>query len=366
MAALAPTSEVAKVARTSNIDFYKRGYQTVPSKSFSQVISDTYYVSQKIRTNKPSVHYFFSMWGLENPKWNETDSVKSYISEEAEKFSQPLTVSWEQPDQLFKKSVIKKKMLTAALWQLEHPKHDLFDWTNGAFYAGVMAAYETTGSKKLYKAMLKMGEANGWKPGERLHHADDYAICQTYIDLYRHEKDRKMIQPTIDSINKMMAVPYKTRGIQKICWWWCDALFMGPPAMVKLGVTLGDNRYLDFSDKLYRETYDLLWNPEESLFARDLNYVWGYAEKDLKEANGKKVFWSRGNGWVMGGLVRVLKEVPADYPNRGFYLDIYKKMAKRIASLQQADGLWRVSLLDPASYPGGEASGSGFYCYALA
>ena len=41
-------------------------------------------------------------------------------------------------------------------------------------------------------------------------------------------------------------------------------------------------------------------------------------------------------------------------------------MAARIVSLQQSDGLWRASLLDPAAYPGGEASGSGFFCYALA
>lgn len=54
-----------------------------------------------------------------------------------------------------------------------------------------------------------------------------------------------------------------------------------------------------------------------------------------------------------------------DYSKRGFYLEIFGKMAKRFASLQQADGLWRASLLDPDAYPGGEASGSGFYCYAM-
>ena len=34
--------------------------------------------------------------------------------------------------------------------------------------------------------------------------------------------------------------------------------------------------------------------------------------------------------------------------------------------MQQPDGLWRSSLLDPESYPGGEASGTGFYVYGLA
>jgi hypothetical protein len=93
MAVLAPTNEIGKIARTSNTDFYKLGYQTVPVKSFSQVVSDTWYMSQKIKSESPSFHYFFAMWGLENPKWNEVDSVKNYIREEAEKLSWPITIS---------------------------------------------------------------------------------------------------------------------------------------------------------------------------------------------------------------------------------------------------------------------------------
>jgi len=271
-----------------------------------------------------------------------------------------------QDNRVFKRKYISQTLLTAAKWQLEHPKHKLNDWTNGAFYAGVMAAYETTGSKELHQALVEMGEATGWKPGSRLHHADDHAICQTYIDLYRLEKDPKMIQPTVDTINKMMITPYPAKGIQQICWWWCDALFMAPPALVKLGITLEKPEYLAFSDRLFRETVDLLWNGEDSLFARDLNYVWEYTEQDVKEANGERVYWSRGNGWVMAGLARILQELPPGYPQRDYYLALFKKMAKRIASLQLPDGLWRASLLDPGAYPGGEASGSGFYCYALA
>ena len=41
-------------------------------------------------------------------------------------------------------------------------------------------------------------------------------------------------------------------------------------------------------------------------------------------------------------------------------------MAGKIATLQQPDGLWRSSLLDPESYPLKETSGSGFYTFALA
>jgi rhamnogalacturonyl hydrolase YesR len=270
-------------------------------------------------------------------------------------------------EKLFKDKYIKKAMTRALDWQLNNPKHELYDWTNGAFYAGVFAAWETTGSKKIWNAMYEMGEKNQWKPGPRLHHADDHVICQTYIDMYRVSGEKKMIEPFTETIGKFMATPYETGEIRPITWWWCDALFMAPPALVKLGVTLQENKYLELNDKLFKECYNLLYNKDFSLYARDMNYKWNEPGiNPIKEANGEKIFWSRGNGWVMGGLVRVLKELPLNYTTREFYLQNYKEMAAKIVSLQQADGLWRSSLLDPASYPGGEASGSGFYCYALA
>ncbi len=276
-------------------------------------------------------------------------------------------VSGQENKKLFRDSHIKKVMKEAAYWQLKNPKHKDYDWTNGAFYAGVFAAWETTGSPKLLKAMKKMGTLNGWKPGPRLHHADDHVICQTYIDLYRVEKDTAMIGPFIRTLDRFQKTPFPVKGIERITWWWCDALFMAPPALVKLGVTMNNPAYLALNDRLFRETWEMLYDKEEHLYARDLNYKWNEPGiTTLKESNGEKIFWSRGNGWVMGGLARVLEELPQDYPQRGFYEKNFTEMAARIITLQQPDGLWRASLLDPGAFPGGEASGSGFYCYALA
>ena len=272
----------------------------------------------------------------------------------------------ENNKKIFAARDIKKTMKKVVEWQLQNPKHEPTDWTNGAFYAGVSAAWQTTKSKTIYQAMLDMGNKNGWKPGKRWFHADDIAICQTYVDIYKVEKKPEMIQAFTDTLAKFMKNPYPTKTIEVIKWWWCDALFMGPPAIVKLGMATGNKSYLAYSDQLYKECYNLLYDKEEHLFARDLKYVIKNDGKDIREANGKKIFWSRGNGWVMGGLVRVLQELPADYPERNFYVTVFKEMSARLKELQQADGLWRASLLDPDAYPGGEVSGSGFDCYAMA
>ncbi len=272
----------------------------------------------------------------------------------------------ENTRKIFAAGNIKKTMKKVTEWQLQNPKHEPTDWTNGAFYAGVTAAWETTKSKAIFQAMVDMGNKTGWKPGKRWYHADDIAICQTYVDVYKVEKKQEMIQPFIDTLAIFMKKPYPTKGNETIKWWWCDALFMGPPAIVKLGVAIGNNGYLAYSDQLFKESYELLYDKEEHLFARDLKYVIKNDGKDIREANGKKIFWSRGNGWVMGGLVRVLKELPANYPEREFYIKLFREMSAKLKELQQPDGLWRASLLDPEAYPGGEVSGSGFDCYAMA
>lgn len=266
---------------------------------------------------------------------------------------------------VFDRKAIKERMLKVAKWQLVNPKHELFDWTNGAFYAGVFVAWETTKSPDLWSAMTEMGEKNKWGPGRRFDHADDIVINQTYLDIYRVTKDKKMLQPTIDVANRLKNETGNEVAKHEITWWWCDALFMAPPTLAKLAKATGDRSYLELNDRLFRETYDRLYDKEENLYARDASYLINEKGEGKREANGRKIFWSRGNGWVMGGLVRLLKELPKDHPTRGFYLKQYKDMADRIADLQQPDGLWRSSLLDPAAYPGGESSGTGFYIYAL-
>jgi unsaturated rhamnogalacturonyl hydrolase len=207
---------------------------------------------------------------------------------------------------IFRPAEIKKNIIRVTQWQLNNPKHGPTDWTNGAFYAGVVAGYKTTGSKMILDSLMAMGERTRWEPGKRYDHADDIAISQTYIDLYRIKKDRRMIQPTIDTVEKVKTVPGNEVKRHGITWWWCDALFMAPPTLVKLGVTLKDPSYFKMNDSLFKQTYDLLYNKEADLFARDASYLINDKGEGKREKNNQLVFWSRGNGWVMGGLVKVL------------------------------------------------------------
>lgn len=257
-------------------------------------------------------------------------------------------------------------MERVADWQLANPsKHRPDDWTQAVGYNGIMALANISGSSKYRDAMIAMGEKNNWQLGPNHYHADDHIVGQTYAELYLQTRDPKMIAPLRASFDDILAsrrtgsLEFTVKGNQDR-WSWCDALYMAPPAWLRLWAITGDQRYLDFAISEWWVTSDYLYDKEEHLYFRDSNYF------DKREANGKKVYWSRGNGWVMGGLVRVLQYLPENHPERQRFVQQYQDMAARLLTLQQADGLWRASLLDPDSYPMKESSGSALYTYAFA
>jgi rhamnogalacturonyl hydrolase YesR len=249
-------------------------------------------------------------------------------------------------------------MRKVADWQLNRAEANFDqDWTYAALYAGFMAVPDEAGGKHYREAMRRMGKKFNWEPGPRLAHADDQAIGQTYLDLYRRFNDPGMLAPIRGRMDTVMQLPDDK---DQPLWWWCDALFMAPPVLAKLYTITGDRKYLDFMDREWWITSNLLYDSKAHLYFRDASFLGKH------EANGSGLFWSRGNGWVMAGLVRVLAEMPGDYPSRPKYVTLFKEMAAEIASIQGSDGLWRPGLLNPAAYPLPENSGSAFYVYALA
>jgi unsaturated rhamnogalacturonyl hydrolase len=260
-------------------------------------------------------------------------------------------------------------MERAADWQLAHPStHRATDWTQGAGDAGMMALAGISGQPKYREAMRAMGQTNGWKPGPNFYSADDHCIGQTYAELFLLYRDNEMLSPLRERFDAILARPPAEsnldfagrEGRARENWAWCDALFMGPPAWLRIYAATDDGRYLDFAVTNWWRTTDYLYDKDEHLFFRDSTFF------QKREANGKKIFWSRGNGWVMAGLVRVLQYLPANHPDRPRFEQLFRDMAEKILTCQQPDGLWHSSLLDPQSYPLKETSGSGFYTYALA
>lgn len=240
-------------------------------------------------------------------------------------------------------SKIQKAMKKVADWQnariANSPSQD---WTFATLYMGMLAASKTLQEPRYENTVLKVAEHYQWTLGPRQTHADDQAIGQAYLQLYRERPDPARITPLRTQFDRIMQIPDDPA---KPVWWWCDALFMAPPVWASLSSATKDSKYLEYMDREWHITADLLWDPHEKLFSRDAGYL------VKREANGRKVFWSRGNGWVMGGLVGVLQALPEGDSRRAFYIQKLKDMSEAVAAIQGDDGLWRAGLLDAGAYP---------------
>jgi rhamnogalacturonyl hydrolase YesR len=250
-----------------------------------------------------------------------------------------------------------------ASWQLKEAEPTFNRlWTYAALYDGLLAASKTTHDPKFHDAVLKYSEQEHWQLlDNRFPHADDEAMGKAYMALYLEDpkgsrKPERMAN-TKEIMDRLIARPDDPA---KLLWWWCDALYMAPPVLARTYVATGDKKYLDYMDHEWWQTSKTLYNQQDHLYFRDERYL------TQKQANGKNLYWSRGNGWVMGGLVKVLEVMPRNYPARAKYIEQFRQMAEEVKAIQGKDGLWRSGLLDPDAYELPEVSGSAFFTYAIA
>lgn len=268
---------------------------------------------------------------------------------------------------------VKNIMKKVADWQIEHfnenysgrekPHHELF-WANAALYIGMLEWAAMAPDQSYYQWLQNIGENNDWQLHERRYHADDHAVGQMYVELYRKYGNEKMIEPAKEQFEFILYHPSQSvlnwkAPFHQDRWNWCDALFMSPPVWAKLYKETDDQRYLDFLMQEFKATTDFLYDKKEHLYYRDERF------KTTLD-NGTKIFWSRGNGWVFAGLVNVMQELDPESKEYRYFLKIFTNMAEKLIEIQTPNGHWAMSLLGQQYYPTPETSGTSFFIYGLA
>jgi unsaturated rhamnogalacturonyl hydrolase len=235
-------------------------------------------------------------------------------------------------------------------------------WTRAVYYEGLMALNKVNPQKEYYQYALDWSNHHKWEPRDGLNtrNADNQCCSQTYIELYELDKKPEYITPTKNNIDLMLA------SDKVDDWHWIDALQMAMPIFAKLGTIYKDDRYYEKMYEIYNYSKTVhggkgLYNTKEHLWWRDKDFVPPY-----KEPNGANCYWSRGNGWVVAAMVRVLEVMPKNAPHRAEYLTMYKDMIKALVPLQRTDGYWNVSLMDPTHFGGKELTGTALFAYGMA
>ena len=256
-------------------------------------------------------------------------------------------------------------------WQSKHPDPGIAFWDNAAYHTGNIAAYNVTQKQEFLDYSINWSIQNEWKGAKsddkknwKYHYGErdnfvlfgDWQICfQTYIDIFNltEPKDSVKIQRAFEVIN------YQISTDSSDYWWWADGLYMVMPVMTKLYKLTGDEKYLDKLYEYFSYAKGIMYDEETGIFYRDAKYV--YPKHTTH--SGKKDFWSRGNGWVFAGLAKVLSDLPEDSKYRTEFEEIYKGMAAYLKTIQQPEGYWTRSLIDPEQSPGYETSGTAFFTF---
>ncbi len=235
-------------------------------------------------------------------------------------------------------------------------------WTRAVYYEGLMALHNIDAKTAYYDYAVQWGEQHKWglRNGIETRNGDNQACGQTYINLYLLDKKEERIKDIKASVDKMM-------DSTKIDDWnWIDAIQMAMPVFTQLGVVYNDTSYFHrmyemYAFTKYRHGDKGLYNATEGLWWRDKDF-----DPPYKEPNGEDCYWSRGNGWVVAALVRVLTLLPKNETHRQEYIADFKAMMKALAPLQRADGYWNVSLHDPNNFGGKELTGTALFTYGMA
>jgi unsaturated rhamnogalacturonyl hydrolase len=241
-------------------------------------------------------------------------------------------------------------------------------WVRAAFHTGLLAAYRTLGDVRYRDYTMQWGLANNWQlkaDGNAasclgpvrttcgLRFADNQACTQSYAELYLADPrapNNVMLAAAQTTFDAMAAAPRDGR----IEWWWEDALFMAPPALARLAQATGKTQYLTLMNNMFWDTKAFLFDPAQNLFWRDSLY------------RNTNIYWSRGNGWVVAGIARILDVLPATDARRADYENLLRQMATKLAAIQATDGFWRSSLTQPSAFTDRESSGTAFFCFGIA
>jgi unsaturated rhamnogalacturonyl hydrolase len=240
-------------------------------------------------------------------------------------------------------------------------------WDGGAYMTGIMAMHRLTGDAKYLDFARQWAIKFKWMPCVNIltTSADDICCFQTYCEIFLRDP-----KPANDSMiaNVRTNLYYlfdslRTNPPHVDPWTWDDALYMAPAAVSRYCTASKSNRFLDSLNRYWWTTSADLYDTNYHLWYRDGGY------KSQKAANGQPVFWSCGVAWVMGGITRVLQDMPLNYSQRPQWEKQFREMAAAIKAEQGNNalygGLWTTSMRDHNQFPDPESSASAFFCFGL-
>jgi unsaturated rhamnogalacturonyl hydrolase len=122
---------------------------------------------------------------------------------------------------------------------------------------------------------------------------------------------------------------------------WVDSLMMFGVLAARYAAETGNTALLDLAARQPRLYASLLEDNETGLF----RHSW-WARSASPYPSGK-IFWGRGNGWVVASLPMILADIGKDHPERNAAIQILGRISSALLPLQRQDGWWNTLLDSP-------------------
>jgi unsaturated rhamnogalacturonyl hydrolase len=249
-------------------------------------------------------------------------------------------------------------------WQVKHPVMPAGNrnWERATWYTGVMSAWKETRDPAFFDQAMAWGHEHKWQVGTEYAGANRLFCVETWLELYFEKRDAAMIAPVME----WYRTPARNSPATAARWYlneddlsYIDSLY-GASALAMLSEATQDPKYLKTMQAFFDDLTGELFDKEAGPYFEETPFI------ARRTAQGRKIYWSRGNGWVISGITRVLEYLPANYPRRQEYVELLRRMSAALARRQDSGGLWFPNLDDPKDVPQLETSGAAFFCHGIA
>lgn len=139
---------------------------------------------------------------------------------------------------------------------------------------------------------------------------------------------------------------------------WVDDMYMGLPFLVQASRLTTEAKE---REKLLDDAVNQVWAFNKYVYHPDKHL---YQHGQFTEEAVVQPFWSRGNGWALWAVTKLLTYLPENHPRYKRLLTHYRNHVKALISCQDETGLWHNILDNPASYL--ETSGTAIFTCCIA
>ena len=123
---------------------------------------------------------------------------------------------------------------------------------------------------------------------------------------------------------------------------WIDSVMMFSVFTSLYARENGDEEMLAFAARQPKQYASMMWNETDHLWAHS------YWVKCRKAFPQRRLYWGRGNGWVICGFPMILDQIGLEHPEAEEIIAIYRQTSEALLKCQNPDGTFNTLLQYPS------------------